>query len=423
MHVHLTPFRTEADAPQRPDDFASGSRAAAAGGITTFGNMSHQVPGDTLLAALSRDRELAESLSVVDFVLHPVLNDPNPRALAEILDLPSLGYPSLKLFMVFGQFEEQAPRYLEAMVNAARSGTLVLIHCEDLSIIKTAQRQLIADGRGSAAHYPASRPVASEVAAVERAIDLAEVSGATMQVVHLSSVAALRSCVEARKRGVRVHVETRPLYLHLADDVFEESDAARFVGNPPPRSKDDRNGLWDGLAAGDIDTLASDHAPWTIEQKLDPRLDITSLLPDVAELETMLPMLFSEGVATGRLTPERFAAVSSTNAAKLFGLYPLKGAIRVGSHADLVAWDPVQSWVVDGSVLESRAGYSPYDGWKVLGAVRFTVSRGEVIRDPDGVVDRPGRGIMPPRGTISWGRGSVADGRDPAARATLFEGE
>ena len=149
MHVHLTPLRTEADAPQRPDDFESGSRAAAAGGITTYGNMSHQVAGGTLLAALDRDRELAQHLSVVDFVLHPVLHDPNPGALAEILDLPSLGYPSLKLFMVFEQFEQQAQSYLEAMANAARSGTLVLIHCEDHSIITNLQRRLIADGRGS----------------------------------------------------------------------------------------------------------------------------------------------------------------------------------------------------------------------------------------------------------------------------------
>ena len=397
MHVHLTPLRTDPGAPQRPDDFDSGSRAAATGGITTFGNMSHQLDGDSLMAALTRDREIAERLSVVDFVLHPVLNDPNPGALAEILDLPSLGHPSLKLFMVFEQFEELAQMYLQAMENAARSGTVVLIHCEDHSIIKAVQRRLLADNRSSAADYPASRPVASEVAAVQRAMAFAEVTGATVQVVHLSSVAALQSCVEARKRGVKVRVETRPLYLHLVDDVFRGSRPARFVGNPPPRSEDDRNGLWEGLASGDIDTLASDHAPWTIEQKLDPRLDITSLLPGVADLETMLPMLFSEGVVKGRLTPEKFAAVTSTNAARIFGLYPRKGTIRVGSHADLVVWDPSQRWVVDGSSFESKAGYSPYDGWKVVGAVRFTISRGEVIRDPDGVVGSSGRGRLAPR--------------------------
>lgn len=422
MHVHLTPLHTEAGAPQRPDDFDSGSRAAAAGGITTFGNMSHQLPGETLLPVLNRDRAVAEQFSVVDFVLHPVLNDPNPAALAEILDLPTLGHPSLKLFMVFEQFEEQAQRYLEAMANAARSGTLVLIHCEDHSIISTVQRQLLADGKGSAAYYPASRPVASEVAAVQRGIAFAEVTGATVQIVHLSSSAALQICVEARKRGVRIQVETRPLYLHLADHVFEASDAARFVGNPPPRSRDDRNGLWEGLASGDIDTLASDHAPWTIEQKLDPRLDITSLLPGVADLETMLPMLFSEGVVEGRLTPERFAAVTSTNAARIFGLYPLKGAIRVGSHADLVVWDPLQRWVVDGSSFESKAGYSPYDGWKVVGAVRFTISRGDVVRDPDGVVGRPGRGLMAPRGPISWRRASKTGEEDLGPPATPSQG-
>ena len=182
--------------------------------------------------------------------------------------------------------------------------------------------------------------------------------------------------------------------------MFERPEGAKYIGNPPPRQVGDRDRLWAGLASGEIDTVASDHAPWTLEQKLTAGPGLAGLLPGVAELETMLPMLFSEGVLTGRLTPNQFAAITSANPARLFGLGPAKGDIAVGADADLVVWDPTVRWVVDGGSMESGAGYSPYDGWNVQGRPRFTISRGDVILDPDGVVARPGRGRMAARGPI-----------------------
>jgi len=401
MHVHFTPMDVGPDAPRRPDDFQNGTRAAAAGGVTTVGNMTHQRHGEALLAALERDRTEGERDSIVDFVLHPVLNDPSPEALAEILELPNRGYPSLKIFMVFENFEDRADAYLQAMANAAASGTLVLIHCEDLAMIETARRELSAAGADDASSYGESRPIAAEVAAVERAIAFAEISGATIQVVHLSSDAALESCIAARKRGVQAHVETRPLYLHFTREVFDRPDAAKYIGNPPPRENRDRDRLWAGLANGGVDTVASDHAPWTLEQKLSAGPGISGLLPGVADLETMLPMIFSEGVIAGRLTPNQFVAVTSSNPARLFGLSPAKGDLAVGADADVVVWDPDARWVIDGSTMESGAGYSPYDGWEVQGRPRFALSRGDVIMDPDGVVGSPGRGRMVKRGPIA----------------------
>lgn len=401
MHVHFTPMDVAPDAPRRPDDFRIGSRAAAAGGVTTIGNMTHQRHGEALLLALERDQAEGERGSLVDFVLHPVLNDPSPSAIAEILELPARGHPSLKLFMVFEDFEQRAEQYLDAMSKAASSGTLVLIHCEDRAMIRAVGRQLAAAGSDDPSFYGQSRPIAVEVAAVERAIAFAEVSGATMQVVHLSSEAALERCIAARRRGVNVHVETRPLYLHFTEEVFGRPDAAKYIGNPPPRGSRDRDRLWEGLAAGEVDTVASDHAPWTLEQKLSAGPALTGLLPGVADLETMLPMIFSEGVVTGRLTPNQFVAVTSANQAQLFGLSQTKGDVAVGADADLVVWDPEAKWVVDGGSMESGAGYSPYDGWQVQGRPLFTISRGDVILDPDGVLASPGRGRLVPRGPIA----------------------
>lgn len=401
MHVHFTPMDVGPDAPRRPDDFQNGTRAAAAGGVTTIGNMTHQRHGEALLDALERDHAEGARKSLVDFVLHPVLNDPSPSAIAEILELPARGHPSLKMFMVFEEFEQQAEQYLDAMTNAASSGVLVLIHCEDRAMIRAVGRQLAAAGSDDPSSYGQSRPIATEVAAVERAIAFAEVSGASMQVVHLSSKAALERCIAARQRGVKVHVETRPLYLHFTEEVFGLQDAAKYVGNPPPRRAEDRDRLWEGLATGEVDTVASDHAPWTLDQKLSAGPGLSGLLPGVADLETMLPMIFSEGVVTGRLTPNQFVAVTSANPARLFGLGPTKGDVAVGADADLVVWDPETKWVVDGGSMESGAGYSPYDGWEVQGRPLFTISRGDVILDPDGVLASPGRGRLVPRGPIA----------------------
>ena len=199
-------------------------------------------------------------------------------------------------------------------------------------------------------------------------------TGSAVYIVHLSSAAALDHCRQARAAGLPIYVETRPLYLHLTRSRFTEPDAAKYVGAPPLREQADRDALWRGLAAGDIDTLCSDHAPWTLDAKLDPALDVMTARQGVADLETLMPMLFSEGVVTGRITLDQFVALTSARAARLFGLYPRKGTIAVGSDADLTLWDPGAQRVINGAAMASRAGYSVYDGWVVTGWPRFVAS-------------------------------------------------
>ncbi len=237
----------------------------------------------------------------------------------------------------------------------------------------------------------------AERAAVDRAVAICEATGSPVYVVHLSSRAALDAARRGRARGLPVFVETRPLYLYLTSAALAEPQGAKYIGAPPLRADADVEALWAGLADGSVDTLGSDHAPWLLADKLDPAQDVTTARQGVADLETMLPMLFSAGVRTGRIPLSRFVSLTSTNPARLFGLYPRKGTIAVGGDADLLVLDPALRRTVDGRSMRSRAGYSAYDGREVHGWPRYTVSRGEVVLEDGQVLAEPGRGQWLPR--------------------------
>jgi dihydropyrimidinase len=361
------------------DDFWTGSLAAIAGGITTVGNMTFALPGESMTTAIARDMAGAAAEAAVDWFLHPVLNAVGQDVASEIAELTAAGHTSVKVFLSDPEFAASKPGVADAIAAASRAGSLTLVHCEDAGILHRTGLELIESGRGAVRHFPEARPVSAEVEAIDNAIDIARQTGAAVYVVHLSSAAALDRCRQARAAGLPVYVETRPLYLHLTSERFGEPDAAKYVGAPPLREPADREALWRGLAAGDVDTVCSDHAPWTLAAKLDPALDVVTARQGVADLETLMPMLYSEGVAAGRISLDRFVELTSANAARLFGLYPRKGAIAVGSDADLALWDPQQRRVIDGTLMNSRAGYSVYDGWTVQGWPRFVLRRGQIV--------------------------------------------
>jgi dihydropyrimidinase len=402
MHVHLSSSRPpDPGVPAWVDDFGSGSAAAIAGGITTVGNMTFPADGDSLNQSLERDLAAARTLASVDYVLHPVLYSPTPQALAELPRLAEAGHTSLKLFMVADEFDAHAEGMIEAVRIAGQHGMLTLIHCEDGALVRFAGGRLLAAGRGGLADWAASRPIPAERAAVERAVAICEATGSPVYIVHLSSDPALRAARRARARGLPVFVETRPLYLHLTSEALTEPDGAKYIGAPPLREAGDVEALWAGLADGSVDTLGSDHAPWRLADKLDQSLDVTTARQGVADLETMLPMLFSAGVRTGRVSLQRFVSLTSTGPARLFGLYPRKGTIAVGSDADLLVLDPQLQRTIDGNSMRSRAGYSAYDGREVCGWPRYTISRGDVVLEDGQVLARPGRGQWLRRGRTS----------------------
>jgi dihydropyrimidinase len=393
MHVHLSsPEPPEPGVPAWVDDFASGSAAAIAGGVTTFGNMTFPGDGQSLRQALARDLSAARGTAAVDYVLHPVMSYPSPEALAELPGLAADGHTSLKLFMVASAFETHADEMIEAIRIAGQHGMLTLLHCEDGALLRSAGERLLAAGRGSLDHWAEARPVAAERAAVERAVAICEETGSPVYIVHLSSQSALRSARGGQERGLPVFVETRPLYLYLTGAALTEPQGGKYIGAPPLREADDVRALWAALADGSVHTLGSDHAPWLLRDKTDDSLDVTTARQGVADLETVLPMLYSEGVRTGRISLSRFIALTSTNAARLFGLYPRKGTIAVGSDADLVVLDPQLHRTIDGASMQSNADYSVYDGREVYGWPRFTISRGEVVLEDGQVTAAPGRG-------------------------------
>ena len=216
--------------------------------------------------------------------------------------------------------------------------------------------------------------------------------------MHVSCAAALDEARRARVSGQRVYVETRPIYLYLTRELYERPDGAKYVGWPPLRDHSDVDGIWDGLVNHDVDTLCSDHAPWTLSEKLDAGLEVGSFRPGMANLETLMPMLYSEGVAKGRISLSRWVELTSTNAARLFGMFPQKGTIAVGSDADLVVWDPDLARVVRGEEMRSRAGYDVYEGHEVHGWPAHTISRGEIVFENGEITAERGRGKRVIRG-------------------------
>lgn len=393
-HVHLSTPPSEREGPRWVDDFTSGSAAALAGGVTTIGNMSFPAPDELPLATLEREGDLARREAIADWFLHPVINEVLPGTLEQIPRLLEGGSSSIKVFMVTSEFDCHARDFVRVIALAGESGLMTMIHCEDDALIGYALRRLVDAGTTGFRYYPEMSAVVTEVVAVQRAVAIAEATGAPVYIVHLSSARALQACVEAQSRGIPVYVETRPLYLHLTVERFEEEESGRYTGQPPLRPAADVEALWAGLQQGVVQTVCSDHAPYSLAAKIDPGHTLENLRAGVENLQLLRPMLYSEGVRTGKLSLDRFVEVTATNAARLFGLYPRKGTIAPGSDADLVIFDPDLTRTVNGPMLKSNADYSVYEGWEITGWPVMTLRRGEIVYRDGEVVGEAGSGRM-----------------------------
>jgi dihydropyrimidinase len=338
--------------------------------------------------------------SLADFAFHVVVTDPSEAARAEIPGLVRDGHAGLKVFMVSPRFVERRNDYRLLLRAAAEAGAVVAIHAEDHEIVAARTAELHASGRTGVEHFPESRPVEAEVKAVVEAVDLAATTKAAIYLVHLSSRAAL-DAVRAGKRHARVYGETRPLYLYLTRSQFDRPDAALWVGQPPLRDADDVDAVWAALADGTLDTVGTDHIPHTRAAKLAPGLTFDKIPPGVSNLETLLPMLYSEGVRKGRLTLARLVEVLATGPARIAGMYPRKGVIAVGSDADLVVFDPEVRRTIRAKDLHSACDYDPYEGWEVTGWPEAVLLRGAVAFERGDARVQPGRGRFVPR-SAKW---------------------
>ncbi len=392
VHTHLD---AQMHGARSADDFLSGTIAAAAGGVTTIVDYAFQRNGGHLTEAIRNWREKARERAIIDYGFHIAVLDPSATALEEVASAVDRGCPSFKVFMM-RRFEARAHDFLKLFAKSAQNGGLMTIHAEDENIISFCTQRLLDEGKTGAQYFADSRPPISEAAAVARALKMAEFTGAPLYFVHLSSAAALDEIRRARAAGLTVLAETRPIYLYLTEELLRQPDGVRFVGQPPLRSAADRDALWKGLADGTVDVVATDHCSWSLKEKRAAET-FTHLIPGMANLETLVPMLYSEGVLSGRISIERMVDLVATNPAKIFGLYPRKGVIARGADADLVIFDPHQTVVVHQPEMHSGSDYDPFEGVEVRGWPRTTISRGEVIVDQRKPRAAAGRGRFIPR--------------------------
>lgn len=372
------------------DDYATGSRAALAAGVTTIANFINQAPDEDLATTLSKAAAQARTQTIADVMLHATISDPGkvtPEALATV----AKGY-TLKIFLSAPGFDPNVPRFLKLIRAAGQAGVLTMLHCEDAGILETTIERLVAEGRSAIRYLPESRPVVSEEVATERCVAMSEATGAPIYIVHLSAERPLRVAEMGQARGLPVFVETRITYLHLTKERFELPDANIYSGFPPLREKRDQDALWEGIAKGSIQVVATDHSSYTRAEKMDPSVNIANVRPGGNFLQANMPLLYSQGVRTKRISLEQMVAVTATNPAKLFGLYPRKGTIAVGADADLAIWDPKLKRIVRDEDQLSNAKFSIFAGWEVTGWPVVTIRRGEVVYEGGKITASAGSG-------------------------------
>lgn len=384
------------------DDWYSSSVQAACGGVTTVIDYALTAENQSLIACLEHWKAAAKNKTIIDYSLHSMLNKPSDRVIEEMGEVVAEGFSSFKIFMTgFASFDEYSAQYLKAMARASQLGALVNIHCEDQTCICQMTQQLEAAGKSNIRHYSDSRPPISEGMAVQRALQMAVIADAPIYLVHLSCEQSLDAINNARARGQSVYAETRPIYLHLSRERYEDQiDPERYASWPPLRHADQMEILWQALDHNVLQTVASDHIGWSLAQKKS-RNKVDELIPGMANLETMVPMLYSEGVRKKRMSLQRFVAVTAANPAKIFGLYPQKGTIAVGSDADIVVFDTEREVTIRQPDMHSNQDWELHEGFEVTGWPAMTISRGEVIVDNGKVLGKAGRGRLVKRKRFS----------------------
>ncbi|MDX9829346.1 MAG: dihydropyrimidinase [Anaerolineae bacterium] len=377
------------------DDFATGTVAAAHGGTTTILDFAEPGPQQPLVDALLARRAEAEGKVAVDYGLHMTLSRADDETLAQVPDCIAAGAASYKLYMAYDRLRLDDGALLRALARLGECGGRALVHAENHHAIAYLVARALAEGHTGPQNHPTTRPAVMEAEAVHRLLALAHVAGTPVVVAHLSCALGLEEVRAARRRGQTVWVETCPQYLLLDEGAYRQPgfEAAKLVMAPPPRTAADRDALWAGLAAGEIDTVATDHCPFFFEtQKVRGRDDFSRIPGGAPGIETRLALMYSHGVRTGRLSLRRWVDACCTEPARRFGLAPRKGTLATGADADVVLFDPEKRAVLSHRALHQNVDYTPYEGWEVRGYPVIVISRGEVIVRNGQFVGQPGRG-------------------------------
>jgi dihydropyrimidinase len=402
VHTHLDmPFGGTTSA----DDFETGTIAAAFGGTTTLIDFAIQYKGQTLRQAFDTWMKKAHDKAVTDYAFHCIITDLGAAQLEEMGQLIREGVTSFKLFMAYpGVFMLDDATIFRAMSQAAKYAGLICMHAENGGAIDVIVQKALAEGKRAPKYHALTRPTTAEAEATSRAIALAEMAGAPVYIVHLSCNDALEKVREARDRGLPVYAETCPQYLYLSLDNFDVPgfEGAKYVFTPPLREKWHQEKLWQGLALDTLQVVSTDHCPFCFkEQKELGKDDFTKIPNGGPGIEHRLSLIYTGGVHAKRFSANRFVELVSTAPAKLFGLYPRKGTIAVGSDADLVIFDPDEQQVISAKTHHMRVDYSMFEGIQITGVPKTVLSRGLTVIDSGKFVGRPGAGQFVRRQTYS----------------------
>ncbi len=394
VHTHLDmPFGGTTSS----DDFLTGTRAAAIGGTTTIVDFAVQPKRTKMRDALDTWWQKAANKACIDYGLHMIVTDLDGAGLEDMDEMVREGVASFKLFMAYpGVLMVDDGTIFKALHQTAKNGALICMHAENGSAIDVIVQQALAEGKTAPIHHALTRSTKAEAEAVNRAIALAEIAGAPVYIVHLSSEDALNKVREARDRGVPAFAETCPQYLLLSieDNMKGESfEDAKYVITPPLREKKNQPKLWDGLKSDHLQVVSTDHCPFCFaDQKVLGKDDFTKIPNGGPGIENRLHLIHHYGVGQGKLSLNRFVEITATAPARIFGMYPKKGTIAPGSDADIVIWDPTAEHLISAATHNMRCDFSMFEGYNVKGNARQVFSRGELIVEGGKFIGKPGRG-------------------------------
>jgi dihydropyrimidinase len=385
------------------DDFYSATVAAAFGGTTTVIPFAAQHKGQSLRHVVAEYHEAAGPKAVVDYAFHLIISDPTPEVLGQ--ELPALiqdGYTSFKVYMTYDLLKLDDRQMLDILAVARREGALVMVHAENHDMIKWLAERLIERGLAAPRHHATSHARLAEGEATHRAVALSQLLDVPLLIVHVSAAEAIAVIRDAQTKGLKIYGETCPQYLFLtADDLDRPGlEGAKFCCSPPPRDHAAQQAVWTGLQNGTFQVFSSDHAPYRFDQtgKLPKgeRTSFREIANGVPGIELRLPLLFSEGVNAGRLDLNAFVALTATNHAKLYGLYPKKGTIAVGGDADIALWDPTREMTITAALLHDNTGYTPYEGRRLTGWPVTVLRRGQTVVEDGKLLAARGSGAFLP---------------------------
>lgn len=392
------------------DSYESGTRSAAFGGTTTIVDFAFQRHGTSILEAIENTRAKGEEGACIDYGFHVIVTSVEEQTLADMQHaIRHEGVSSFKMFMAYpGSVMVDDAAIFKAMRLVGQHGGMIALHAENGTIIELLIQEALAQGHTAPKYHALTRPAIMEGEATHRGIKLAELAEAPVYFVHLSAKEALKHVVEARDMGIPVFAETCPHYLFFDDSAYDSDDfdVARYVMSPPLRSRESQNALWTALRTDDLQLVSTDHCPFCmkeghlgrVNQKPLGRNDFSKIPNGVPGVETRMSTLFDGGVRTGRISLNRFVELTSTAPAKLFGMFPRKGTIAVGSDADIVLFDPSAQHIISSATQHGNTDFTLFEGRSVTGKVRKVMLRGEWLVDEDQWLGKPGGGRFVARG-------------------------